>query len=112
MEMPLADVYDRLSILALKKMHGLDVTDEIVYYSQDGLYVDYYFLELLHVNYEIWKLESDIRAGRLDEILDLDKIGQRALAIRDWNKKRIEIKNKIAMEQGLFVEVKVAHASS
>jgi hypothetical protein len=42
----------------------------------------------------------------------LDKIGQRALAIRDWNKKRIEIKNKIAMEQGLFVEVKVAHASS
>jgi hypothetical protein len=110
MEMPLADVYDRISILTLKAMHGADVKEEMEYFLRDGFYIDTNFMELLKINYKIWQLESAIRNGK-DE-LPLEVIGMRAIEIRNWNRCRVEIKNRIAKEEGLFEERKIDHASA
>jgi hypothetical protein len=109
MEMPLADVYDRVSILLLKWIHGGAVEDELRHYG-DGFYLDEDFFNLLRVNAEIWKLESAIRNG--DASLTIEEIGRRAVMIREWNKSRIAIKNKIADQENGYRERKIDHASA
>lgn len=111
-----ADILDRLSILLLHRLKGGDVEatgPEFLSFSQaaGGLTpVLEEFLVLVEVNGRIWDLESDIRKGR-EGLLGLEEIGQRALAIRDLNKRRIEAKNRIMIRLGGFVHVKTDHAS-
>jgi hypothetical protein len=54
---------------------------------------DIFFNEMLEYHKNIWDLESAVRQGALDH--DHAEIGRRAIQIRDWNKKRIELKNTI-----------------
>lgn len=110
MEMPLSDVYDRLSILLLKYMHDPlpEITEELEYYLEEGFYLDIRFAKLLSINFEIWQLESEIRRGAQ---LDLGEVGRRAIAIRNWNRERVRIKNEISAEVGGFQERKIDHAS-
>jgi hypothetical protein len=112
MEMPLADIADRLSILFLKFAHGMDVKDEMIMYSNEYKIHDHSedFYELLKVNSEIWNLEADIRKGKEGEFT-LEEIGRRAIEIRNLNRVRVDIKNKIAKSVGQFEERKVNHAS-
>ena len=67
--------------------------------------------DLYIVNGKIWDLETDIRLGKENK-LGLEEVGRRALKIRDLNKERVELKNKIVRVVGFgFMEKKIRHTS-
>ena len=109
MEMPLSEITDRFSILVLKWIHGVDVKAELMKYASECPVTEEFF-DILKINAEIWGLESDIRQGK-EGVLGLEEVGKRALAIRNKNRDRIEVKNKIAAISKTFREIKVSHAS-
>lgn len=109
MKMPEPDIADRLSILILKWIHGLEVKNELLKYS-NGFKLSEDFFDLLKKNYEIWQLESAIRNGK-DLNISLEEIGRRALEIRNINRERIQIKNRIAKLNDEFIEEKINHVS-
>ena len=104
MEMTKGEFIDRLSILTLKEQKiGSDCFFEFIKYAEDVLYnfpadkiqiAVISLRRLYEINGEIWKLESDIRKGKEEE-LGLEEVGRRALQIRDWNNKRIAVQNEI-----------------
>lgn len=66
--------------------------------------------ESLTYNDEVWKIESAIRQGKLEN--NAEKVKQETSNIREWNKKRIELKNKINELTGEgFKETKKDHLS-
>src|SRR3989338_102756 len=127
MEMPLAEIIDRLSILKLKlerlpsnnKEPQLIIDKEFEVYKhaleefkKRGMVINPEWIEKLYeINGRIWDLEADIRKGKEDR-LGLEEVGRRALKIRGINRERIEMKNLITGESGSgFSEIKVDHAS-
>jgi len=114
-----ADIADRLSILILKAERSCatpDLAQELAEYEVAASMCNPGIPEemlggLLEVNGKIWDLESDIRRGKEGE-LGLEEVGRRALAIRDLNAERIEIKNRISKVCGGFSEIKSNHASA
>jgi hypothetical protein len=115
------DLADRLTILALKCKN---CTDDSL---KEGLEDEYNTLhnywhtrfrpdftvralheELAETNKSIWGLEAGIRNG---DSLSLEEVGRRALEIRDINKKRVELKNKISEYYKFMMEVKINHRS-
>ncbi len=123
---PLPEALDRLSILTLKLEHTPEndprrtsVKKEYDFYRAvvesyrtDGTPVQNAWLdELVAVNRTCWDMEDAIREGK-EGGLTLEEVGRRALELRDLNKQRISVKNRIAKECGLdFFEVKIRHAS-
>ena len=106
-----SDVFDRLSILILKLIHGVEVEnihcellELILEFKAANLNEAEVFINLLDVNSKIWNSESDIRKGKE---LDLEDVGRRALTIRDFNRQRIALKNSISQ----YKEIKLDHAS-
>ena len=68
--------------------------------------------DLYAIHENIWNLESDLKSG-LEERLSLEEIGRRAIKIRDWNNKRIKLKNIMAEKLGCRVrEIKQDHVSA
>lgn len=127
MEMPLAEVIDRFTILRLKKerlnpdqkqaepfleKEFAAYNAAIEEFKIRGINIkDEWLNNLYEINKECWDIEADIRQGK-EGILGLEEVGRRALAIRDINKKRIAFKNLITKESGVgFFEIKVDHAS-
>lgn len=55
------------------------------------------FRKLYKINGKIWQLESDIRNNKENK-LGLKEIGKRAIKIRNWNNKRIKIKDELKTE--------------
>ena len=121
MELPLAEVLDRLSILKLKierinEWHLKKEQDAfnlaIQEFKNKGIKIKEEWLEELYkVNSKIWDLEADIRKGR-ENLLGLEEVGRRAIEIRNLNRERVAMKNKIIEETGIgFKDVKVNHAS-
>lgn len=127
MEMPLAEIIDRHSILRLKLERLVSRQKELepiirqefeTYemalreFKSKGVVVKREWLEKLYkINGRTWDLEADIRQGKEGE-LGLEEVGRRALKIRDINRERIEMKNLITKESNLgFLEIKVNHAS-
>ena len=121
MEMPLAEVLDRLSILKLKverinephlKKEQDSFNKAIQQFKNEGIKInDSWLNELYIINAKIWDLESDIRKGKEGE-LGLEEVGKRAILIRNLNRERVAIKNRIIEETGIgFKDVKVNHAS-
>ena len=121
MEMPLAEVLDRLSILKLKierinephlKKEQESFNIAIQEFKNNGIKIkDEWLNELYIVNAKIWDLESDIRKGKEGE-LGLEEVGRRAILIRNLNRERVALKNKIIEETGIgFKDVRVNHAS-
>jgi hypothetical protein len=113
MKVQKGDVFDRLSILILKLIHGAEISgikDELsellLEFQVSNLKEAESFINLLNINSNIWNLESDIRKGKEGE-LGLEEVGRRALTIRDLNKERISYKNSISQYQ----EVKIEHIS-
>ncbi|MBN1363895.1 MAG: hypothetical protein JW976_03730 [Syntrophaceae bacterium] len=71
---------------------------------------DFYKENILKIHSTIWDLESAVRRGKLDN--DLMEVGRRAIQIRDWNKKRVALKNEINLKTGEgFQDIKQNHSS-
>ena len=61
------------------------------------------------IHHAIWDLEWQLKSG-VEQMLSLQEIGRRAIAIRDHNNKRIAYKNSIATILGHPVrEIKHDH---
>ncbi len=121
MEMPLAEVIDRFVIVRLKKerIKTENKTDEYEHYKKvledykkQGMDIKQEWIEKLYeANGKIWDLESDLRKGK-EGLLGLEEVGKRAIQIREINKIRISIKNKIVEETNSgFKDIKMNHAS-
>jgi hypothetical protein len=66
--------------------------------------------KILKIHSKIWNLESGIRQSKMDN--DLQEVGRRAILIRDWNKKRVVLKNEINLKTGEgFQDIKKDHGS-
>jgi len=120
--MPLSEILDRYTILQLKSQRidrerfseELSVYEEALRdFQRRGVPVKPEWIQaLLEINGRIWDLEAGIRSGKEGE-LGLEEVGRRAIAIRDINRERVDMKNRIAEETGSgFLEHKADHASS
>jgi hypothetical protein len=73
--------------------------------------LDHNIAEITRIHNQIWDLEWQLKSG-VEHLLELDEIGRRAIAIRDWNNRRITYKNSIAELFGLELrEIKTDHLS-
>lgn len=114
---PVVELLDRLVIAQIKfdKLGGLN-RDELDFYSKQAHNYDIASVadlldELKEIHLGIWALESDLRRG-LEEDLGFEEIGRRAVAIRNWNNRRVKIKNELATKLGCVVqEYKKDHLS-
>jgi hypothetical protein len=113
---PVVELVDRYAIAQLKwdKTHANE--EELNFYQSqlsnyDTDIIDSELKELYDIHKTIWGLESELKTGREQE-LPLEEIGRRAIQIRDWNNKRITLKNVMASKLGCVVkEIKHDHAS-
>ena len=121
MEVSIAELLDRLSICKLKverigephlKLEVEELEKAIEEYKDKGINIkEEWLVELYKINGITWDLESDIRKGK-EGILGLEEVGRRAILIRENNKKRISLKNKIIEETKIgFKDVKMNHGS-
>lgn len=100
MKFPIIELVDRLAIAQVKWDRTSLNEKELDWYNDQIKNYDFKlisdcFNELKMIHNKIWDLESDIRSG-YEQKLGLEEIGRRALLIRDWNNKRIAIKNQMA----------------
>ena len=118
MKFPIVELIDRLSIAEVRQNMTNNNITELEFYQQqcqdlDWSNIDDFYTQLLQVHSEIWQLEAKLRQGRDDE-LRLEEIGRRAIEIRDYNNKRIAIRNRIAdiIDTDDVREQKVDHCSA
>ena len=127
MQIPCADIFDKLSILELKRRR---LPDDKLLMKQYEAYRDeknrlmnnlnfddrnlatQYYNELSKLNTSIWDIENEIREGG-EKHIPLEEIGRRALKVRNYNGMRTIIKNKLStlFNQELYKEVKIDHVS-
>lgn len=122
--LPVLELIDRLCIARIKheRTQGAN-QDELDWYEDKyrGLIeiidarqratLDHNIAEITVIHNKIWDLEWQLKSG-VEHLLPLDEIGRRAIAIRDWNNKRITYKNSIAELFGLKMrEIKTDHLS-
>jgi hypothetical protein len=113
---PIIELIDRLAIAEIKfEKTKLNLEEYQWYQGQfnnlqmQGIQTEYQALKQIHL--QIWSLESDLKSG-LEHRHSLEEIGRRAIEIRNWNNKRIELKNTIAGKLKCSVrEVKSDHLS-
>lgn len=120
MQVTLGDLADKLSIAIRKRrIHPNSVTDDELMDIVQSIFVTWrteldnktetFFIEdlvkLCDINYQIWHLEAEIRADR-DELSD-EFIGKRAKAIRELNKQRVGIRDRINSYSGGYKIVNV-----
>jgi hypothetical protein len=73
--------------------------------------LEYNIAEITKIHNKIWDLEWQLKSG-VEHLLPMDEIGRRAIAIRDWNNRRITYKNSIAELFALKMrEIKTDHLS-
>jgi len=113
---PIIELIDRLAIAEIKFLKTQLNQPEVDWYKQqfdkyNFSSITLQYEELKDIHLKIWNLESDIRMG-MEHKLGLEEVGLRALAIRDWNHKRVALKNQIAEKLHCNVrEIKKDHAS-
>lgn len=118
---PIPEVADRYTI-ALLKLQRLDKTQidpesmqqQVEYYKVGLDLNDPVLSELVEQLYEIngmiWDVEAEIRNGQENE-MELAEIGRRAIVIRNLNRKRLSIKNKIVGRTGEgFIDCKMNYS--
>ena len=114
---PVIELFDRYAIAQVKfqKTNGAN-HEELNFYKHqidqfDTSLVEILMQTLYNIHTEIWDLESELKSG-CEHNLPLDEIGRRAIAIRNHNNKRINIKNAIAESLKCVVkEIKQDHLS-
>jgi hypothetical protein len=113
---PVVELIDRLVIARLKFEITSENRLELEFYETqvakfDLTIVDNEIQDLFDTHREIWNLEYLIKIGCEDQ-LSLEEIGRRAIAVRDKNRKRIQLKNFIAEKLNDPVrEIKKNHLS-
>jgi hypothetical protein len=113
---PVIELIDRLAIAQVKWEKTTSNQAELEWYTNEAknfnlTIVECLFNELKETHNQIWNLESELKTGRESE-LPLEEIGRRAIMIRDFNAKRILIKNQIAEKLNCPVrEIKKDHLS-
>lgn len=121
LKMPLHEALDRLTILMLKRDRLRDEKDRPVvekeyafykkvvdsYQKEDGITIkDEWIEDLKEINSKCWDGEAAVRLSRTNG-LTLEEVGRWMIRLRDFNRVRIGLKNKIMEETGLtFDEIK------
>lgn len=122
--LPELELIDRLCIARVKyeRTNGAN-QDELDWYDEryrdmiatlsdeQRSVLDSNILEITNIHNQIWNLEWQLKSG-VEHLLPMDEIGRRAIAIRDWNNRRITYKNSIAELFGMKMrEIKTDHLS-
>ncbi len=116
MKFPIIEFFDRLAIAEIKWERTNVNFDELSWYQTqlkdyDMSLVLNQFEELKNIHNTIWDLEKELKSGK-EDMLDLAEIGRRAIMIRNWNNKRVAVKNQIAEILSCSVkEIKRDHLS-
>jgi hypothetical protein len=113
---PIIELVDRLAIAEIKFKRIKANEEELLWYMNQALRIDLSLIveeyeQLKEIHNEIWELEAELKTGR-EAQLELAEIGRRAIEIRNFNNKRIQLKNAIAEKLGCSVrEIKAQHIS-
>lgn len=100
MMFPVIELFDRLVIAQVKYSRTQSNIEELNWYNQqvknyNTKTIQPELEELSIIHNKIWDLESLLKSGKEHE-LPLDEIGRRAIEIRNWNNRRVTLKNRIA----------------
>jgi hypothetical protein len=115
-QFPVVELLDRLAIARVKHQRIGNNQVELDFYNSQAMHLELSLVEhdltkLQQIHNEIWELEKELKSGRETE-LPLEEIGRRAIKIRDWNNKRVSIKNAMAEKLSCPVrEIKKDHLS-
>jgi hypothetical protein len=110
------ELIDRYTIAKLKFSKTQANLDEIEFYNEQLKYYNLNLVsqeldELYQTHSTIWSLEAELKSGQ-ESKLSLEELGKRAVSIRNYNHRRIELKNKIAEVFGdVIKEIKKDHLS-
>lgn len=114
---PIVELVDRYSIAKLKFVKTGANTTELEFYQQQLKNYNIQPIEqelndLYQIHSQIWGLEAELKSGT-EKNLPLEEIGRRAIEIRNWNSKRVALKNCMAekLGQGYIQEIKHDHLS-
>lgn len=116
MKFPVIELIDRLTIAEIKWQRTQANSEELEWYQQqmeqfDTTLVEQSIQQLRDVHNSIWELEKELKLGQENK-LSLHEIGRRAIEIRNFNNRRIQLKNQIAEALDCPVrEIKKEHAS-
>ena len=114
--LPVLELIDRLCIARVKhaRTQGANQVERDWYenkFSQlpQSTELDEAIQAMTDIHHAIWDLEWQLKSG-VEQMLSLQEIGRRAIAIRDFNNKRIAYKNSVAHILGHPVkEIKQDH---
>ncbi len=114
--MPALELIDRLCIARVKHARTQGANQvELDWYEQryqempQSAELADVIRRMTDIHHAIWDLEWQLKSG-VEQMLSLQEIGRRAIAIRDHNNKRIAYKNSIATILGHPVrEIKHDH---
>jgi uncharacterized protein YxjI len=123
--LPELELIDRLCIARIKYERTSGVNqDELDWYEEryrelitrltvhQAQQLEYNIQEITKIHNQIWNLEWQLKSG-VEHMLTMAEIGERAVAIRNWNNKRITYKNSIAALFDLKLrEIKTDHLSA
>lgn len=113
---PVIELFDRLAIAEIKWNRTRANGEELSWYKAQAAFYNFSLIESLFEELkknhdQIWELEWQLKLGVEDQ-LSLEEIGRRAIAVRNLNKKRIQIKNQMAdVLNSPVKEVKQDHLS-
>ena len=100
--LPVLELIDRLCIARVKhaRTHGanqveLDWYEDKLRELPRSSELDAAIQSMTDIHHTIWDLEWQLKSG-VEQMLSLQEIGRRAIAIRDFNNKRIAYKNSVA----------------
>jgi len=114
--LPVLELIDRLCIARVKHARTQGANQvELDWYEDkfrqlpQSVELDADIQAMTDIHHAIWDLEWQLKSG-VEQMLSLQEIGRRAIAIRDFNNKRIAYKNSIATILGHPVrEIKQDH---
>lgn len=100
--LPVLELIDRLCIARVKhaRTNGANQTELDWYENRlqqlpQSAELNEAIAEMTDIHHAIWDLEWQLKSG-VEQMLSLQEIGRRAIAIRDFNNKRIAYKNSVA----------------
>ena len=100
--LPVLELVDRLCIARVKyeKTNGANQIELDWYEDQwrklpANSKVSDAIQSITEIHKSIWNLESELKSG-VESSLSLEEIGRRAIQIRDFNSKRVALKNSVA----------------
>ena len=100
--LPVLELIDRLCIARVKHVRTKGANQiELDWYEQQyqmlpqSTELDTAIQKMTDIHHAIWDLEWQLKSG-VEQMLSLEEIGRRAIAIRDFNNRRITYKNSVA----------------